>query len=95
MSKYIEHFKGRDTEGKGTVGKDREIHYRDYGKTLEEQKKLSWIINSHQDSSVCVKSALMLMKDEYSILWELGTKTIFKEQMDELLKDKICYKNNI
>ena len=95
LSNYVESFKGKDTAGIGWVGHNREIHYRNYTKTLEEQKRTAWLINQCQDTSTSVKSALKMMDEKWCILWEVKNKDSFKEKMDNLLKDKLCTINNL
>jgi len=90
LSSYVGQFAGKDTEGKGTVGWNREVHFRNYGKTLEQQMETSWLVNQCSERSSSVRTALKLMDEKWCILWEIGSGTPFKKEMDELLKDKVC-----
>ena len=89
LSEYIETFKGKDTEGTGFVGHNREIHYRDYSKSKKNQQKLSWVVNVYEDSRACVASAVRQMDKEFCCLWEVSINSSF----DNLFTEDICSLN--
>lgn len=91
LALYIEFFKGKDIEGKGHVGWNREIHYRNYKVPIEKQKETSWLVNQCTERSSSVRSALSMMNQKWCILWELENDSRLKRTMDKRLKDKICY----
>lgn len=88
---YIGWFKGKDTSATGSVGYNREIHYRNYLITEERQKVNMHLINHCQDSNMSITSALKILKDEWTILWEVPINTPMHSQLQTLLKDKTCY----
>lgn len=95
LTDYVGWFKGKDTHGNGTVGRNREIHYRNYNKTEEQQRETMHLIIQCQDSNSSIKSAISVMKEEWCILWEIATNTPLNIKLQRLLKNKICYIDNI
>ncbi len=94
LSSYIAYFKGKDTHGNGTVGWNREIHYRNYARTSEQQKGTAWLINQCSERTSSVRTALKMMDEEWCILWELDNGTKLKKTMNKRLKDTTCYIKN-
>ena len=86
---HIKPFKGRDIEGKGIVGANREIHYRDYSKSLDEQKKLSWVVNVFPDVRMSAVSAVKQMNEQFCILWETDNSSPYVK----LFTSDICFLN--
>jgi hypothetical protein len=95
LSDYMGWFKGKDTTGNGTVGYNREIHFRNYLKTEEQQRETMHLINQCQDSNSSIKSAVQVMKNEWCILWETPINTPLNIKIQQLLKDKVCYTENL
>lgn len=91
---YIEQFKGKDITGNGTCGLNRETHYRNYSKLLEKQKEVSWLVIECADSRISVNSALTIMNEKWTILWEANINTNIERKMTRRLKNKICYIEN-
>jgi len=91
LASYIDFFKGKDIAGIGSVGFNREIHYRNYQKTVEKQKEGCWLVIECADTRVSVRSALSLMNEKWTILWEVDINTSFEKKMNKRLKNKICY----
>lgn len=94
LSSYIETFKGRDIEGKGSVGWNREVHYRNYKIPVEKQKDRAWIINQCSERSASVRTVLQMMDKKWCILWELYNSNKLKKIMNKQLKDTTCYIKN-
>lgn len=84
LSEFVEVFKGRDTEGFGRVGYNRELHFRDYSKSLNKQKEISWLVNVYQDSRACVASAVRQMNQEFCCLWESKESKFINQFTDDI-----------
>lgn len=63
ITNYVGLLLGRNT------GDGREIHYRDYSKTEEQQRDSMHLINICPDSRLSAVSALKTFTKEYGILW--------------------------
>ena len=75
---------GYDTSGDTVIKEVREVlesfkcntkgeyqtHYRDYTKTLKEQKKSAWLINVCETPEVSWKTVLLRLKQPYCIVWK-------------------------
>lgn len=88
LSEFIESFLGRDTEGVGKVGMNREVYYRNYSTSKEQQKEIAWLVNTCPDKSMSVKSAVKMMNQKWCILWSVHNNSDLKIVMDKLLKNK-------
>lgn len=88
LTEYVGKFPGYTTEGINTIRSTRPDHFRDYARTEEKQKEMSWLVNTFEDAASSVKSALRQMPDKYSVLWEVQIESTYKEEMDKLLKNK-------
>lgn len=71
--KYMGFFLGPDTGKQYNIGNfhpHRDVHYRDYGYTLERQEKSSWLINICPDLRMSVNSLKRRINSEYCCIWK-------------------------
>lgn len=67
LAEFLSFFKGANK------GEGREIHFRDYSISFEQQKESAWLINKCPDSKASALSVLRRIKEPYIFLWrELG-----------------------
>ena len=92
LSPYVGSFLGKDTAGIGLVGRQRELHYRDYIVTEAHQKKNAWIINRCQDTTTSVNSVISKLRKDYAILWELPLDSEQHQNLKEVFKTNITWK---
>ena len=62
LTSYIPFMRGRD------LGQGREIHFRNYQRTLQEQKDIMYLVNTCS-SIMGARSALRALSTSHCILW--------------------------
>lgn len=87
LTEFVGWFYGYTTEGIYNNRTGRPKHYRNYSRTIEKQKAISWLVNTFEDAASSVRSALTQMPDQYCVLWEIPLESTYKDEMDKLLKN--------
>ena len=94
ISPYVQKFLGKDTSFTGRVGDNREIHYRNYGLTYEEQLRTSWLLIHCSADTISAKTALQQMDEKWCVVWEIDNVIDFrfKKKMHKLIDNKKWYR---